>query len=985
MSISKNTIAKTSQQTITLTVEQSFRQAVAHHQAGQLQDAERLYRAILEVQPGHPDANHKLGVLAVQVKQPVGGLLHFKAALEADPSQGQYWLSYIDALIQTGRTDAARQVLAQGRQRGLQGDEVDALAERLTNDIPDPDEITMLPVLFNEGRYAEAEILARSMTERFPLNGFGWKALGAVFMQMGQSKASLLPLQNAAALLPGDAEAYYNLGNALQDLQRLDDAVASYRRALEINPDYAEAHSNLGVAQHALGQTDDAVTSYRRALEIMPHYAEAHSNLGNVLRDLGQLDEAVASCRRALEIRPDYAEAHINLGNALRALGQAEESVSSCRRALEIRPDYAEAHCNLGNALQALGQPDDAVASYRRALVIKPDYAEAHINLGAALHDLGQPDDAMACYHRALAINPDHAKAHNNLGAALQGLGQLDGAVASYRRAVELEPDYAEAHSNLGNTLRDLMQPQKAVACYRCALEIKPDFAEAHSNLGASLQDLGQLEEALASYRRALETKPDYADAHSNLGNALHDLGQFDDAVASYRQALEIKPDHAEAHSNLLLSLNYHFRMSVSDVFAEHRRWDEMQTGACARIARLADERNPQRRLRIGYVSPDLRQHSVAYFLEPLLREHDHQAVEVFCYADVMRPDTMTSHLQALSDCWLRTVGLSDEALAHQIVDDRIDILVDLAGHTGHNRLLVFARKPAPVQVTWLGYPNTTGLSAMDYRLVDSVTDPEGEADALACETLVRLEKGFLCYSPPPDAPPPAALPSLTSGSITFGSFNNPSKLSSDTLDAWATLLCRVPGSRLLCKGKPFADAGSKTHFLTQLERRGVDPQRVNLLGWLSGQADHLTVYQQVDIALDPFPYNGTTTTCEALWMGVPVITLLGDRHAGRVSASLLTQIGLTELIADSVQAYVDVAAALANDAQRLSELRRTLRARIQASSLCDAPAFARKIEAAYRNMWQLYCENTSQATLTLFNGVRNSIADNDPSPSCRS
>jgi predicted O-linked N-acetylglucosamine transferase (SPINDLY family) len=323
----------------------------------------------------------------------------------------------------------------------------------------------------------------------------------------------------------------------------------------------------------------------------------------------------------------------------------------------------------------------------------------------------------------------------------------------------------------------------------------------------------------------------------------------------------------------------------------------------------------------------------------------------------VKRPDAVTTRLKGLADHWLVTVGLSDDELAERIRADGIDILVDLAGHTANNRLRVFARKPAPVQVTWLGYPNTTGLEAIDYRLVDAVTDPVGEADAWASETLVRLEGGFLCYGALKDVPEPTAPPCLNTGTVTFGSFNNPAKVSAATLDVWAKLLSRLPQARLLLKGKSFADATTRALFLARLGERGVATERVELVAWQAGTTAHLALYHRVDIALDPFPYNGTTTTCEALWMGVPVVTLQGDRHAGRVGASLLTQIGLTALIANSVEEYLENAVALARNPERLSDLRRILRPRMAASPLCDAPAFARKMESAFRTMRQHWCE----------------------------
>ncbi len=369
-----------------------------------------------------------------------------------------------------------------------------------------------------------------------------------------------------------------------------------------------------------------------------------------------------------------------------------------------------------------------------------------------------------------------------------------------------------------------------------------------------------------------------------------------------------------------------------------------------------ANPRETPRRLKVGYVSPDLCQHSVAYFVEPLLRAHNRQAVEVYCYADVTRPDPVTARLKGYADHWLTTVGQLDGDLAERIRVDGIDILVDLAGYTSGNRLGVFARKPAPIQVTWLGYPNTTGLDTIDYRIVDAVTDPIGEADAWASETLLRLEGGFLCYSPMGDWPPPTFPPCLASDRITFGSFNNPAKLSDSTLDMWAKLLDRLPRAGLLLKGKPFGDETTRALFQSRLAERGVDLARVELAPWQSIEVMHLELYGRVAVALDSFPYNGATTTCEALWMGVPVVTLLGNRHAGRVGASLLTQIGLTDWIARSAEEYLDIATMLAEDPAKLKDLRQALRPRLLRSPLCDAHAFACKLEAAYRNMWKRWC-----------------------------
>ena len=389
----------------TLTVVQALQQAIAHHQAGQAQEAERLYRAILQARPNHTDANHNLGVLAVKMKQPAAGLPHLKAALETSPNQGQYWLSYIDALILAGHIDIARQVLERGRQRGLQGEAVDALAGRLE---PSPQEINKLTALFNEGRYSEVVTLAQALTVRFPQHAAGWKVLGAVLKQLGRGTDALAPMQKATALSPGDAEAHSNLGATLKGVGRLVEAEASYQRALQIKPDYAEAYNNLGNTLKELGRLDEAEASLRRALQINPDFAGAHSNLGNTLNDLGRLDEAEASLRRALQIKPDYAEVHNNLGITLKELGRLDEAEASFRHALRGKPDYAKAHNNLGNTLQALGRLGEAEASYRQALQIKSDYVEAYYNLGNTLCNLDNLDQAAVVYQKILEIDPDN-------------------------------------------------------------------------------------------------------------------------------------------------------------------------------------------------------------------------------------------------------------------------------------------------------------------------------------------------------------------------------------------------------------------------------------------------------------------------------------------------------------------------------------------------------------------------------------------------
>jgi protein O-GlcNAc transferase len=676
----------------------------------------------------------------------------------------------------------------------------------------------------------------------------------------------------------------------------------------------------------------------------------------------GRLGEAEACYEQALAEEPERADA-LNLRGVLALhMGKRALALDSLRRAAQSAPGNADYLYNFGVALFEEKRVEDAMEVYRRVVALQPAHAAAYANLGVAHAERGRLDEAIANYRQAIAVQPNFVIAHANLGNALKDQGRLEESVAASRRAIEIDPGHASAYSNLGVALAEQGKLDEAVAAHRQAIALKPDFAAAHSNLGAALAQQGNGQEAIEACQRAIAIAPNYATAYYNLGTALIELGKPDEAIAAFGHAIAIRPGYSDPYSNLAYCMNL-FEGPVADELAAHRACGSaLSRTASARAATRRSMRADGERLRIGYVSPDLRHHSVAYFFEPLLMAHDPRAVEVFCYAAVSRPDAMTARLRARAEHWRDAFGMPDDALAERIRADGIDILVDLTGHTQGNRLAAFARRPAPIQATWLGYPNTTGLSSIDYRLVDGVTDPVGEAAAHASESLVRLDGGFLCYGGAPNAPEPSPPPSATSASVTFGSFNNPAKLSPRLLDTWASLLARMPQSRLLLKGKPFRDAATRDLLLSRLAQRGVSADRVELIAWLPNAAAHLDLYRRIDVALDPFPYNGTTTTCEALWMGVPVVTLRGDRHRARVGASLLSQLGLTDWIADSSESYQDVAIRLAGDTRALTELRSSLRPRMQASSLCDSAAFARKMEAAYREMQRRWRETNARA-----------------------
>jgi predicted O-linked N-acetylglucosamine transferase (SPINDLY family) len=581
--------------------------------------------------------------------------------------------------------------------------------------------------------------------------------------------------------------------------------------------------------------------------------------------------------------------------------------------------------------------------------------------LAAIGHQTGHYAETLALIDRALVLDPAQPATRYGRAMALQSLGRYDEAVGEYEQAVALKPDYVEALHNLAALLQKIGRTDEAISIYRRVLALKPDYVDAYSNMGVALRDRFRFADAVACFEAALKRDPGHAELHNNLGVVLKAQGRLDEAAAHYRQALALKPDYVGAHSNILMSLNYRPDLDRGEVYRAHGEWDARHGRKRAPAEPvLPRDRNPDRPLRVGYVSPDFRDHSVAYFFEPLLARHDPRQVETVCYANAPKADHVTERLKSHARHWRQIDRLDEAAIAEQIRADGIDILVDLAGHSSNHALTVFARKPAPLQVTWLGYPNTTGLAAMDYRLTDEIADPPGAAAALHTERLEYLPHGFLCYQPAKSAPPASALPAAASGIVTFGSFNNLAKVTPQVVAVWAEILRCVSNSRLLLKSAAFADAATRRLYAGRFGVAGIGPERLSLLPQDVGTTAHLARYHELDVALDPFPYSGTTTTCEALWMGVPVLTLAGSTHAGRVGASLLTRLGLDSLVALDEAGYVAAAIRLAGDLSALAALRAGLRARLSRSPLCDAGGFAREIEAAYRRMWQRYLETTA-------------------------
>jgi protein O-GlcNAc transferase len=598
------------------------------------------------------------------------------------------------------------------------------------------------------------------------------------------------------------------------------------------------------------------------------------------------------------------------------------------------------------------GRLEQAESLFRQILVHRPQHVDVLRFLGLIAQQSGNFGNAADLFRQVVALRPDYAEAFNNLGVACKCNGQLEEAIRAYRQAIALKSDYGGAYSNLGNALREMGELDEAIVAYRRAVALKPDFAPAFSNLGNALKETGQLDEAVAACRAAIALKPDFFEAYGNLGNALMDQGQFDEAIAAYRQAMRLKPNDAKPHSDVVYSLYFHPGYDERAIQLELAQWNRQHAESLARFIRPhANDRDPERRLRIGYISPDFRDHVVGRNMLPLLAAHDRKQFEIACYAIMVRHDAMTGQFQALADIWRDVGAESDEQIAQIIREDRIDMLVDLTLHMQGNRLLVLARKPAPVQVTFAGYPGSTGLKTIDYRLTDPFLDLPGMDESIYSERSVRLADSFWCYDPRSDLAV-NDLPASRQGFITFGCLNNYCKVNDAVLKLWAAVLGRVENSRLLI----LSPAGShRDHAIAILAARGGDPSRVQ---WLDRRPrlQYLQMYHRLDICLDTFPYNGHTTSLDAMWMGVPVITRIGPTVVGRAGWSQLSNLNLTELAARTDEQFVTIAANLAADIPRLAELRRTLRQRMQQSPLMDGARFARNVEAAYRQMWRTWC-----------------------------
>lgn len=781
----------------------------------------------------------------------------------------------------------------------------------------------------------------------------------------------------------------FQRGFQLHQAGQLQQAEALYRQVLAVNPNHADSLHLLGIIARQAGQPLRALKYLDKAIKIQPRAAAYRTSRGNALKDLGRTKEAEASYRDALGLQRDFPEALSNLGGLLAELGRFTEAEKVCRDAARVRPDYS-AHINLGLALAGLGRLEEAVACYREAVRLRPDAPEAHNHLGRALFQLDQPAKAEASLREALRLRPNFADAHNNLGIVYRKIRRTASAEVFFRAAVRVRPDFVEAHINLADTLHLLGRAADAEPHGREAVRLSPKSPDAHNCLGLALTGLARHAEAEASYREAIRLRPEFTAAHNNLGYALRELDRQPEAEACFREALRLDAGNSEATKGLALvllaqrkfaeaathlekalaaittsatewrvllgSFLYVPDLSVGERFEKHLAFGrQMREQAKANpLPPPVNDRTPGRRLRIGWLSSDFHRHPVARNIGILFRNRDRDAFETFCYADVKHPDEMTEAFQRNSDNWRSIAGLDDASVAEMIRADQIDIMIYLAGHFDDNRPQVAAWRPAPVQLSMFDTA-TSGLAEMDYLLADRVLAPLPRAEKFT----ERVLRPPFCYvhEPPLGGPAPGQPPCLSGGGVKFASFHNPSKLHPKVFGLWGEILRRLPEATIQFQYmERFAD---KT--LQQTVRGDLGEEvssRAEFGAYTRAIGDHLQAYNHVDISLDPFPFNGSTATFEALWMGVPVVTLLGDTIVSRWTAAMLSKLGLDDLVATSPGQYVEIAAGLASDHARLSELRHTLRDRMIRSAICDGPRVTHYFERTLRAVWRKWCRD---------------------------
>lgn len=811
----------------------------------------------------------------------------------------------------------------------------------------------------------------------------------------GMAFASATPGQNPPG---GDFAA----AARAQAAGRLDEALALLNKVLRADPRNADAMLCTAMTYYLKKDFPAAREWLEKAHAARVDDGSYYLNLGLVNDAEGKFDAAVQCHRRAVELLPNQQQGHYNLGLTLAKMARHAEAAEAFAAARRLAPRDQDILRHLAEALLAAGRDREALPLFNEYISRETDKCAAWTALADIQNKQGNLAGASEGYEKALAANPQAHNTHYHYACMLREAKQVAAALPHFRAAYEMMPknlgylcDYSYAVSLSGDFAAACELAEKAIAlapeshhpyflkgylwirrncdtsvtAFEKALQLSPDSAKDAYGLMALAQHFaGRVRDAEANYKKSLELNPNNPDTYMNYGNTLMVQARLPECLENLAQTIRLRPQHHYALSNVLLYSHY-IPQATREYFWELFQDYDRRFALPLRPAelRFANPKTPERKLRVGFVSCDFRTHSVAFFVEPLLRSHDREKFEFFCYSSSQTKDKYTGLLQGYVENWRDILALSDAEAAELIRRDGIDILIDLGGHTSDHRLLIFARKPAPVQVSWLGFPDTTGITAIDYRLSDTLADPP-VFDKYSAEKVVRLPGGFHCYCPFPNAPAIVPLPQENTGHVTFGSFNNYAKTSTEIASLWVEILNRVPGSMLMLKSLGLADEQVRAAVRERFSRLGLDPDRLIICPRTVSIYDHLAMYNQVDIALDTWPYNGTTTTFEALWMGAPLMTLTGDTHASRVGASLLANCGLQDLICQSPEEYVRKTVAFAEQPEALRRARTLMRVRLLHSPLLSEEWFTRKFEAAVRGMWREYCGENGAVETALRN-----------------
>ena len=895
---------------------------------GDVETAERLFREYLLDHPHDTKITHQLGEVLQQQGKTKDAIQFFYIALDLNPTNRQYWLSYIEAMIAIKEYQLAKDTLELGRQFGLDiatvnnlSDRLNCLSDIMTKSFSFDEQIESLKDLFSRREFEEAETSACAIVKNFPEHPFAWRVLGILYERKNNLDDAERALRKVISISSNDSEAFFLLGLVDMKKNRFAEAASHFKKAIDIWPENEEAHNNLGNAHRYMGDIEAAIKSYTRAIEIKPEIAEVHFNLATVFQSNGDLTLAIQSYQRALELRPDFSEALYNLGGAYIASGDFESAIEKLQICIQLSPNNANSHYNLGLAFKGNGQPEIALQSFENAIQLNPNFVNSYNALGIVSHELGNPQKAVEVYLKAIAIDPNSPAIYNNMGLALHNIAS----------------------------------PHEAIKCYRKAIEVDPRFADAYNNLGLELSRVGQFDEAVTCFKHALSLNPTLIEPYNSLGSAYRDMGNLNEAIAFYENAIKLNPERDMSIIHLLFSVNYHPDLTGEEIYSYYESYEKQFGQPKREFWKPHDNnRDPERRLRIGYVSPSFCLHSCHYFLEPLLANHDKNVVEIYAYAELLNTsDIATAQYQKYADHWIQTNGMTDVKLAERIRNDGIDILVDVAGHTLGNRLKMFAYKPAPISVHWLDFGYTTGLKAIDYYLTDNFTVPAG-SEHLFSEDPWRLPVTAYAYRPSGNIGEVSDSPALERGYVTFGTLTRSVRINYRVIRTWVAILKAVPNSRLVINSSNFSEASMQERMANEFVTAGIDRNRLEI-GY---QTPGWEVLRKIDIGLDCFPHNSGTTLFETLYMGVPFVTISGRPPMGRMGGSILKGVGHPEWIAETESEYVELASKLAEDIHYLAKLRTQLRQEMQNSELMDEVGFTRAVETAYRQMWKDWCLN---------------------------